>query len=141
MVEFYYGDNLIGIWETPLNPLGFALLEEYRNTPKWTDDCYNKKYLIKDIELFFNKACCNYYNLDKIWSKSNIIEEILYFTKCSNLDDAKKQFHEVEKEIKRKTSIEIFNDNIGQLYKMYQHYKKKEINNDNNTFWFRYVKD
>ena len=35
----------------------------------------------------------------------------------------------------------VFNDNIEQLYNMYQHYKKKEINNDNNTFWFRYVKD
>ena len=137
MVEFYYKDNLIGIWPT-LDPLGLNLLDEYKGISKEID--YNKLYFVKDAEEFFEKACCKYYDLTKTWCKSNIIKEILYFTKCSNLEDIREQFCEIESEIHRKTLVENFNDRIEQLYKMLEHYRKRYINNDN-SFYFKYVKD
>lgn len=138
-VKFYYNGNCIGIWHT-LDPLSLALLDEYSKISEWTDEHYNKIYFVEDIENFFDKACCNYYDLTKTWCKSNIIEEILYFTKCSNLDDARKQLCEIENEIHRKTLIENFNDRIEQLYKMYEYYKNKSTN-DVNAFWFTYIED
>lgn len=136
-VEFYYKDKLIGIWPT-LDPLSLNLLDEYKGKVKGPD--YNKIYFVEDAEEFFDKACSKYYDLTKTWCKSNIIEEILYFIKCSNLDDIRKQFCEIESEIRRKTLIENFNDRIEQLYKMVEYYRKRSVNNDN-SFYFKYVKD
>lgn len=136
-VEFYYKDSLLGIWHT-LNPLEFSLLEEYGGIPKSTN-C-NKEYYVEDAEDFFNKACYDYYDLSKNSCDSSVIKEILYFTKCSNPEDAKKQFQEIESFIHRKILIENFNNRIEQLYKMFKYYKNKNVNNSN-SFYFKYTED
>lgn len=137
-VKFYYNDNLIGIW-CALDPAGSSILEKYTNISEGIK--YNKRYYIEDVEDFFDKACCEYYDLNKIVCNSNIIEEILYFTKCSNSEEARKQIGEIRSWIRRKILTENFNDRIVQLYRMFKYYKSKDIHSHINFFYFKYTKD
>ena len=129
-VEFYCGNNLIGMWGVVSNNIK-ELLDKFGNS--------FDKNIISNPDDFFD-AALEWRNGGKLACEKEIYRQILNFTHSySTIEENDKYLKRfIENTIINFEDFDSIFDKIDSLYYLYDFYSK---DNDNNTFWFRYVKD
>lgn len=128
-VEFYCGNNLIGMWGVIDDDIKDFLY-------KFGD---NEKNIISNPDIFFSSAL-EYREILKTVYEKELYKQILIFTQsCSTIKGNNEYLDKlIESTIFKLGASDSLFDKVDSLSCLYDFYSKI---NDNNTFWFRYVED
>lgn len=129
-VEFYCGNTLIGMWGVISDNIK-DLLYKFGNS--------FDKNIISNPDDFFD-AALEWRNSGKLVSEKEIYRQILNFTHSySTIEENDKYLKRfIENTIINFEDFDSIFDKIDSLCYLYDFYSR---DNDNNTFWFRYIED
>lgn len=129
-IEFYCGDNLIGMWGIISDNIK-DLLYRFENN--------SDKNIISNPNDFFD-AALDWREVGKLSCEKEIYRQILNFTHSHSTIEENDRYLKrfIEDTIIKFEDFDSIFDKIDSLSYLYDFYSKE---NDNNTFWFRYVED
>lgn len=127
MVKFYCGNNLIGVWSS-LSSFDNNFLQKIHGE----NIEFEKKYFI-NMEDFYTKA---YQECSILYLK-----DFMRFITREDPDKISDQVFGTENKTVKDLNLKIFIDRVIQLSELYKYYKDIDSKNDDNSFYFKYVKD